>query len=136
MRHLLFSLLAVPVLAAGIFVVACSDEGEGQPCSLANGSNDCQANLICMAPPGRSNSPAVCCPQNPAQATTPECALPGGIIDASSAPPDARTTETSTHDSPAEAEGEAGADGSADGAGDAPAESAADGGGTDAPTGG
>lgn len=131
-RPTLFSLLAVPVLAAGVLIAACSDEGEGQPCSLLNGSNDCQSNLICEKPPGQSNSPAVCCPMDLSQATTPECSLPSGVVDASPAPPDVRTTETSSQDSPGEAQGEAGeasADAPAEGASDAPAESAAEGGG-------
>lgn len=128
-RPTLFALLAVPVLAAGVVIAACSDEGEGQPCSLQNGSNDCQSNLICEKPPGQSDSPAVCCPMDPSQATTPECSLPVTGVDASPAPPDGRTVETSTQDSPAEgAQGDASGDAPAEGAADAPAESASDGG--------
>lgn len=130
-RPTLFALLAVPVLAAGVVITACSDEGEGQPCSLLNGSNDCQSNLICEKPPGNSNSSAVCCPPDLSQATTPECSLPSGGVDASPAPPDARTKEASTQDSTTEAAGgDAAADAPAEGASDAPAESA-----TDAPAG-
>lgn len=120
MRPLLFSLLAMPVLAAGILIVACSDEGEGQPCSLLNGSNDCQANLTCQTVVNAQG--ARCCPMDLSQSTTPECSLPNGGVDASSAPPDARA-DTSTADSPAEA---APGDASADARSDGPVESAAD----------
>jgi hypothetical protein len=135
-RPTLFALLAVPAIAAGVLIAACSDEGEGEPCSLLNGSNDCQANLICEKPPGNSNSPAVCCPPDLSQATTPECSLPSGGVDASPAPPDVRTSETSTQDSPGEAQaegGEAAADAPVEGASDAPTESAVEAGGDASP---
>jgi hypothetical protein len=125
MRPVLFSLLAVPVLAAGIVFSACSDEGEGQPCSLQNGSNDCQSNLTCQTVPN-ANGPR-CCPTDLSQATTPECSLPNGGVDASPAPPDV-STDTSSQDSPGEAApGDAATDAPADGASDARTESAADG---------
>jgi hypothetical protein len=132
-RPILFSLLVVPLLAAGLVVAACSDEGEGQPCNrLAgnNGDDDCQSGLTCqdiLQVPGPR-----CCPPNRSQATTPECAQPAGGVDASPAPPDAKTTDTSSQDSTGEAQGEAAPDSPAEG--DAPAESAAEGGG-DAPGG-
>jgi hypothetical protein len=129
-RPLLFSLLAVPALAAGLVVVACSDESEGQPCSHQagnNGDDDCQSGLTCQDLIGVQGPR--CCPPNRSQATTPECTLPSGVIDASPAPPDGRTTETSTQDSPGEAQGEASTDAPAEGmASDAPAETAAEGG--------
>lgn len=131
-RPLLFSVLAVPALVAGLVVAACSDEGEGQPCDPRannNGNDDCQSGLICKTQAGGSPR---CCPPDPAQATTPECTLPSGGVDASPNPPDVRTVETSTQDSPVEAQGEAAADGPTESASDAPAESASEGGGGDA----
>jgi hypothetical protein len=126
-RPLLFSLLVVPVLATGLVIAACSDEAEGQPCSHQagnNGSDDCQTGLTCQDIIGVQGPR--CCPPNRSQATTPECALPSGGVDASPAPPDARTMDTSSQDSPAEAQGEAATDAPAEGASDAPAESAAE----------
>jgi hypothetical protein len=130
-RPTLFFLLAVPVIAAGLVVAACSDEGEGQPCDTRagnNGNDDCQSGLVCTT----VGAGPRCCPPDRSQATTPECALPGGGVDASPAPPDARTMETSSQDSPREARAEAGPDAPAEGSSDAPAESAAEGGGGDA----
>jgi hypothetical protein len=128
-RPTLLSLLTVPVLAAGLVIAACSDEGEGQPCDPRagnNGSDDCQSGLTCQT----ENLPSPrCCPPDRSQATTPECAIPSGGVDASPAPPDAKTMDTSTQDSPGEAQGEAAADAPAEGSSDAPAESAAEGGG-------
>ena len=128
-RPLLFSLLAVPALVAGLVVAACSDEGEGQPCDPRagnNGTDDCQSGLTCQ--PLAGGSPR-CCPPDRSQATTPECALPSGEIDASPAPPDAKTTETSTTDSPqGDGATDAPADTTTEGSTDAPAESASDGG--------
>jgi hypothetical protein len=129
-RPILFSLLAVPLFAAGLVVAACSDEAEGQPCSHQagnNGSDDCASGLTCQDIIGVQGPR--CCPQNRSQATTPECALPSTGVDASPLPPDAKTTmDTSTQDSTSEAQGEAAADAPAEGSSDAPAESAADGG--------
>ena len=128
-RPLLFSLLAVPALVAGLVVAACSDEGEGQPCDPRagnNGNDDCQSGLICKQQAGGSPR---CCPSDPSQATTSECKLPSGGVDASPNPPDARTMEAASQDSP----GEAAADAPAESTSDAPAETAAEGGGGDAP---
>jgi hypothetical protein len=133
-RPTLFSLLAIPVVAFGLVVAACSDEGEGQPCDPRagnNGNDDCQSGLTCQT----ENLPSPrCCPPDRSQATTPECAIPSGGVDASPAPPDAKMMmEASPPDSPAEAQGEAAADAPAEVSSDAPAE-AADAGGGDAAT--
>jgi hypothetical protein len=126
-RPILFSLLVVPVLAAGLVIPACSDESEGQPCdprASNSGNDDCQSSLICTQVAAGFR----CCPQDRTQATTPECALPPtGLGDASPAPPDVKTMETSSQDSTGEAQGEAAADSPV--SSDAPSESAADGGG-------
>ena len=113
----------LPVLAALAIIPfsACQNEGEGKPCDTqaGNGGNDdCQPPLICTT--GLTNTganSARCCPQNRATATTPECAQATSVVngDASSAPPDSSTAETS---SPEAAQPEA--------AGDAPPESAAE----------
>ena len=129
-RPTLFSLLVAPVLAAGLVVAACSDEGEGQPCDSQagnNGNDDCQSGLTCQQI--ENTQGFRCCPPDRSQATTPECALPSGGVDASPAAPDVRTGEASSQDSPGEAQGEAAADAPPEGSSDAPAESAAEGGG-------
>jgi hypothetical protein len=57
---------------------ACSNQGEGEFCSTANGNNDCQDGLQCMAAPGLPPSLVNadrCCPIPPAQPTTAACSL-------------------------------------------------------------
>lgn len=128
-RPILFFALTVPVFVVGILIAACSDEAEGQPCDprAGNGGNDdCQSNLVCTTTGVPSPR---CCPQDRSQATTPECALPTSGVDANPNPPDVKTGDTSSQDSPAEAKVEAAADAPTEGASDAPAESAAEGGG-------
>jgi hypothetical protein len=83
-------------LFVAIAVGACSNEGEGQPCSTDNGNNDCDDNLECVPPPsGQSvtDAPEVCCPVPPAQPTTPECSAPTFHLgDGSTAAPETSTS--------------------------------------------
>jgi hypothetical protein len=127
--RLRFALLALPIAAAALAFAACQGESEGMPCDKNagnSGNDDCQSPLVCTS--GLANvQGARCCPQDRTQATTPECAVPGGGTDANPAPP---TDASSGGDAP-----------SAEAAGDAPAEAkgaggdAADGAtGSDGPT--
>jgi hypothetical protein len=87
-----------------LFLVACSGEGEGQPCDRnaggsPQGTDDCQSGLTCQFAP----NPAVdgpnsfrCCPPNLTQAKTPECTVPSAGIDASPLPPDAPSGDAPT----------------------------------------
>ena len=144
--RLRFAAFVLPVLAALAFA-SCSNEGEGQPCSLyaGNGGNDdCQSGLICTVVTAGDR----CCPSDRTTAKTSECALSSAASgDASPAPPvDGSTSESSSPEAASEAavgEGsseaasEAGGEtgtggdasdggGSGDSAGDAPADSSGD----------
>jgi hypothetical protein len=96
-----FASLLLPFVAA-LFLVsfgACQNEGEGEPCdtNAGNGGNDdCRSPFVCTV--GLNNAmDARCCPQDRANATTPECSLSSATFDgASPAPPDASTPDTSS----------------------------------------
>jgi hypothetical protein len=79
-------LVLLALVGALVASVACSNQGEGQFCSMANGNSDCQDGLQCIRAPGVTAgvNPTRCCPP-PAQATTPECSLNTGGLDASTA---------------------------------------------------
>lgn len=93
MRLRLASFLAVAVVSALIGLAACSNESEGQPCSLFNGNNDCNNGLVCETPPnlGATNAPTVCCPPAGQPASTPECSLSGQLDAGNPTPPDSST---------------------------------------------
>jgi hypothetical protein len=86
-------LLLLAFVGAVLASVACSNQGEGEFCTMANGNNDCQDGLECLAAPGVTGSASVnknrCCPIPPAQPTTSACALnTSTMIDASTEIPD------------------------------------------------
>jgi len=111
-----FWILLVP-LFTGSALGACSDQGEGEICSLLSdnsGNNDCQSGLTCQAIPGVNG--ARCCPADRTQATTAVCSLNNGVLDASPAPPDATGGAV---DSGTEASGDAFPDSPAGDTGDA-----------------
>jgi hypothetical protein len=139
-----FLSLACLGLAASLLVPACTDEGEGQPCStlgVNGGDDECQPNLICTT--DTLYKGGVCCPSNRALAITIICkeamgsgsdAMPPADV---GPPADAGAdggmtdgpTESGTADAPtdtrSESASEAGSDGMADGtaeASDAPTE--------------
>jgi hypothetical protein len=150
--------LALPALAAlVVLAVGCSNNGEGERCSRqsygddsngANGKDDCQTGLICVA--SQSANTDICCPPDPKNATVLAC-VPGSgsrpadggaeggdaASDAGDAGPDVSTdggTEAATEAGPdatteaaTEASTEAGeaADDGADAADDADATDAA-----------
>jgi hypothetical protein len=85
--------VALVLSAIGVAAVGCSGQGEGERCDhrAANGGDDdCQSGLTCQNPPGGivTYPNGVCCPPDPAQATTAACSPNTGVIDASPAPPD------------------------------------------------
>jgi hypothetical protein len=85
------SLLLLAFVGALVASVACSSQGEGEFCTMANGNNDCQDGLECMAAPGVTGSANDdrCCPIPPAQPTTAACTRnTGTVIDASTEIPD------------------------------------------------
>ena len=95
-----FAFLVAPLLAALAFT-ACSKENEGQPCDHNagnSGNDDCADSLTCQLV-SSTNSDYRCCPPNRSQASSSECAISSAVADASPAPPDASTIETSTPDS-------------------------------------
>ena len=84
-------LLLLAFVGALVASVACSNQGEGEFCTMANGNNDCQDGLECMAAPGVTGSvnDNRCCPIPPAQPTTAACSRNmGTVIDASTEIPD------------------------------------------------
>jgi hypothetical protein len=125
MRVRLAPLLVAPLLAAFVAVAACSNEAEGEPCSTDNGNNDCQDGLECIPPRNQqaTNATDVCCPPNPAQATTPACTVNGSVEAGNPAPPDGSTMPESATTS----------DGKAEGASDSPSSEASSEGSSDAP---
>lgn len=78
-------------LTAGWFaLVACSNQAEGDRCQTANGNDDCQDGLICLASTQVNtnyNSADRCCPVDRATATHPACTLLQNPVAGDSAPP-------------------------------------------------
>jgi hypothetical protein len=120
MTRLRFVLTAAAALASASSVLpACSNQGEGERCDLQadnNGNDDCNSGLVCTAKAvlGLNPKTDLCCPQDRTQATTPQCAINQGGLDASPAPPD------SGSDAPTDDMG------AGDSMGDTPTESASD----------
>lgn len=79
----LASLVGLAVGAAG-----CSLQGEGERCSVANGSADCESPLVCTKRDLLTGSTVDrCCPADRAQASTAECAVTfSGASDAGTSP--------------------------------------------------
>jgi hypothetical protein len=80
-----FFVAVVVSLAAS---VACSNQGEGEYCSMDNGvtGGDCQNGLECIAAPGVGAGvadPHRCCPVDLSQATTAVCMESAVQLDAS-----------------------------------------------------
>jgi hypothetical protein len=80
------ALASLAALALG--AVGCSQQAEGERCSVANGSADCEAPLVCTKRDLLTGSTVDrCCPADRAQATTAECAVTfSGAGDAGSSP--------------------------------------------------
>ena len=118
MHRRLLSLLLAAALA-GLVVVACSGESEGQRCELTDdpggpndspGSSDCAGNLVCYAAGtlgGQSetwkaeiNDPnfGICCPLNRDQATTSVCGIQPSPPGGNAAPPDGGASDGAAQD--------------------------------------
>ena len=81
------AVLLLAFMGALSATAACSNQGEGEVCSTANGNNDCQDGLFCQSPapgvPPTLVNAARCCPIPPAQPTTAACSHSTGVIEAS-----------------------------------------------------
>lgn len=79
-----FATLVTLALATG----GCTLQGEGDRCSVANGSNDCESPLVCTKRELLTGSTVDrCCPTNRAQSTTVECSVTfTGSVDAGTSP--------------------------------------------------
>jgi hypothetical protein len=117
----LFALLS---LAGSGLVGACSDQGEGEPCSPY--STDCQSNLECILVAG-DNVGYRCCPIPPAEPTANNICLPNnpGVNGGNPPPSDAASTTTSEDATTSDSASDTGL------ASDAPVEASVEG---DAPT--
>ena len=81
-------------------LVGCAGQGEGELCNHKagnSGNDDCNSGLTCTTS-GPSPGFGLCCPSDPASATTEACKGGSGGLDASVAPP-----STSKESGPAEA---------------------------------
>jgi hypothetical protein len=125
-------------VAGLIASVACSNQGEGDFCSLQNGNNDCQSGLSCVAAPGLTGMAGTttrCCPPSAALATKAVCmgasteaGTPTGVGDSavpmpdapSDAPADAVVAEAAVEAGVSEPDADAGSVPSADASDGAP----------------
>jgi hypothetical protein len=87
-----FFLLAFFVGGLVAIAAACSNQGEGERCELANASEDCKQDegLICTAAKelnGRSDSDR-CCPLDRTKATHPLCQTPVNVAQDAATPAD------------------------------------------------
>lgn len=83
LRHGLALFVTLAVAASG-----CTQQGEGERCSVANGSNDCESPLVCTRRELlTASSVDRCCPADRAQASTVECSVTfTGSVDAGTSP--------------------------------------------------
>jgi hypothetical protein len=78
----------VSLAGLGLGAVGCSLQAEGERCSVANGSADCESPLVCTKRDLLTGSTVDrCCPADRSQATTAECAVTfSGASDAGTSP--------------------------------------------------
>lgn len=76
------------LVALASFAVGCSLQAEGDRCSVANASGDCESPLVCTKRELLTASTVDrCCPADRSTATTAECAVTfTGNVDAGSSP--------------------------------------------------
>lgn len=92
-------LATLALLGLGVAVLGqagCSNQSEGQRCSLENNNDDCQENLVCKAKDllnGAQDS--LCCPADSEKATAPACRPPSQTT-TTPTPVDASTSDSST----------------------------------------
>ena len=78
LRTRLAAFVIASLTAALPFVVACSNNAEGERCDQASdngGNDDCQDGLICTPKSDLGTSSDLCCPADRTQATTPQCGV-------------------------------------------------------------
>lgn len=118
-------LATLALLGLGVAILGqtgCSNQSEGQRCSVDNNNDDCQENLVCK-PKDQLNGAqdSLCCPADSSKATAPACRPPSQTT-TTPTPVDASTTDSSTDastDSGDSATGDATTDSSTDASTDA-----------------
>ncbi len=124
-------LATLALLGLGVAVlgqVGCSNQSEGQRCSIDNNNDDCQDGLICKSKDllnGAQDS--LCCPADSKAAVAPACRPPSQATTTPTPTGDASTTDSSTDSSTDASDGsstdatsDSSTDGSADASSDAP----------------
>lgn len=90
-------LVAGGLITAGfIALAACSNQGEGERCEIANGSDDCKTDegLICYSATDLGSTSDRCCPSDRSKATHPACKTPiSGVGSDAQAPTDSGPTD-------------------------------------------
>ena len=116
-RLVVVALAALAALASG-----CSNEAEGQPCSVKsygndpngqNGADDCADGLVCTRAGVLNSNSDLCCPPDPRNATVPEC-IPGSggvAADAGSGTDASSTSDASASDATADTSTDVSSDG-------------------------
>lgn len=89
LRTTALPLLAATVAAAALFA-ACSQQGEGERCTIENGNDDCGEGLVCTSAEQLGGNADICCP--PSGSEEPAC-IPGGLAGGATA---ATTTAATT----------------------------------------
>ncbi|HVJ92406.1 MAG TPA: hypothetical protein VM580_21545 [Labilithrix sp.] len=111
-------LLGAGLAALFTIVVACSNQGEGERCEVANGNDDCKTDqgLICYPAKelGKNVESDRCCPADRAKATHPVCKTSIAVEGDATAPAD-----TGPPPNEPDAEPDAGADADAEADADA-----------------
>ena len=90
-RWIRATLIVVSSLAAIGIEAACSNQGEGEVCSIANGSDDCKTDIGLICYDARQlNNPTSdrCCPSDRSKATHPTCQAAIAIVGDAQAPAD------------------------------------------------
>ncbi len=106
MSRFAFAFVGLTLSAIFVNVAGCSNQAEGQSCSVDNVNADCESGLVCVPKTELNTQVDICC--KPSGSTNPAC-IPGNLGGSSSS--------SSGGDSDAGAAGAAGAGGSGGSAG-------------------
>jgi hypothetical protein len=102
-RYRLVSIIVAIAAAAFVWLVACSNYGEGERCEVLNGNDDCENGLQCL-PANQVNqgfSGDRCCPPDRSTATHPACTIQQAPVGGDAGPPpDTGPVPDATVDSP------------------------------------
>jgi hypothetical protein len=66
-------LVGSAVVMSLLWLGACSNQGEGDACSIDSGNDDCQSGLVCTKASTFGSNSDLCCPPNLADATVAAC---------------------------------------------------------------